>query len=306
VPQPLSALAEATYLKALLIGAPKTSKTTVAVCTSPYPVRVLLCEDESALAFPLVVFREQGLTDAQIAQRVDYELITGEKSMLNAIVQARQDAEAGKIKTIVVDPLTFLADKYLEEAFALTKTGGNNEDGRRAHPEATRRVRKMVDQLLRLPANVVVCSHYMDVGDAAKGGGDGKVPMLPNKEMRSVVAGMFPNVVWIDIKGGDYRLVTTPKGAFGPGCRGLKGFEEIPADIEYLMAALGLAPKSLLQKQGIKLGGPTPAANGANGSAKPAPNGSATKPPAAKSPVKSTFNQQPKPATATTSSTARR
>jgi hypothetical protein len=254
MPQPLTALEESAFLQLLLMGPPGVGKTSAAIVTSPWPVRVFLCESDSALFWPLQVLRDEGLSESEIAKRVTYERITGEKSMLTALATARSDAEEHKIKTVVLDPLTFFANNLLEETLKLTLTQGNNEDGRRAHPEATRRMSKVMFQLLRLPCNVVVVTHYLDVGDAAKGGGEGKVPMLPNKEMRAHVGAIFPNRVWMDMRGERRCFVTTPKGAWGPGCRGLKGSEEIDADVGALMRALKIpgAPKASLQKPQLK------------------------------------------------------
>lgn len=240
----LSSLQQSGHLKMLLLGPPKIAKTTVAVTTAPYPVRVVLCEDESALQYPLVHMRDvMGLSPAEIDKRVSYVSVGSEKEMLAATAEARADAEAGKIKTLVVDPLTFYANRLMEECFFATKSKDGNEDGRRAHPEVARRLSKLAYQWLRLPCHTIVVSHYLDVGDATKAGGDGKVPMLPNRESRSLVGGMFPYVVWMDFRNGARKWVTTPQGSWGPGCRGLRGSEEIEPDCTVLMAALGLGGK---------------------------------------------------------------
>lgn len=247
--QPASALEKTVYLKALMMGPAGAGKTTIACCTSPRPVGVILCEDDTALNYPRVSLRDdEGMSAKDIDKVLLFTKVGNWEQMMAAVQTARAAAEAGDIKTLVVDPLNFWADRLLDQCqkWHLTKEG--NEDGRKAHPELTKRLRQLTYQLLGLPCHVVVVSHYMDVGDAAKRGGPDKVPMLPNKESRAVVHGMFPHKLWMQISEAGKRVfIMTPQGFTGPGVRGYKGASEIEADIGTLMSALSL-PGALVKE----------------------------------------------------------
>ncbi len=241
--QPASALEETMRVKALLMGRAGIGKTGVAVLTSPRPVAVILCEGDSALAYPLAVLRdEEGLSQKQIDEVLRFQKVDSWDTMMKAVAETRAVAEAGEIQTLVVDPLNFFADRLIDQCFLWHKTKDGNEDGRKAHPECAKRLRQLCHQLIySLSCNVIVVSHYLDVGDAAKKGGPDKVPLLPNQESRSVVHGMFPHKLWMDLDPEGRRIfVMTPQGFTGPGVRGYRGASQIPADIGGLMSALNL------------------------------------------------------------------
>jgi hypothetical protein len=240
--QPASTLEKTVRIKALLLGAPGVGKTTVAVCTMPRPVAVILCESDTALDYPRVSMRDdEGMSEKEIDRALIYQRASDWESMLKAIQEVRAEAEKGAIQTLVVDPLSFWCDRLMDQCFKWTLTSDGKEDGRRAHPELTRRTRQIAYQLLALPCHVVVVSHHIDVGDAAKRGGPDKVPMLPNKEVRGLIHGMFPHKLWMQFNPDGKRIfVTTPNGSTGPGVRGLKGSSEIPADFGDLMARLSI------------------------------------------------------------------
>jgi hypothetical protein len=159
--------------------------------------------------------------------------------MMTAVTEARKDAEAGKVKTVIVDPFSTFATILEEQCLKLTDTG-RGPDGRRAYPEFNRRIRHLMDQLFRIPAHLVVVTHYIDTGGgevAPDGGGEptprtgeGIVPLLPGKA-RALVAAAFPDVVWMDYTKGERTLVTGPRGAWGPGCRSLADTQILPADV---------------------------------------------------------------------------
>jgi hypothetical protein len=238
-------LAHETFLRLLMLGGPKIGKTSQAVATSPGPVRVLLCEDVSAL---------------RGAQRrtsnFDVEFITGWSSMAKAVVEAKEDAKEGKIKTVVVDPLSDFADRLKNECFKATLTQGGQEDGRRAYPMLADRLKHIVELLFTIPAHVIVISHYQETGgDSIEGGlektGEGIVPLIPGKS-RALIAAKFSDVVWMDIatvtteafKKGERIFVTGPRGAWGPGCRSLEGAQVLPADIGELLKAFAAQAKT--------------------------------------------------------------
>lgn len=242
MPIPASELEHDPYLRLLWMGIPKTGSSTHAISTSPPPVRVLLCESDSALRGAK---RE---TD-----QFDFERIRpdGEghiwDTMMKHIIAAKRDAKEGKIKTVVVDPLSFFAHKLLIEVENATKTKEGNIDGRKAHPEFTKRIIHAVDLMMTIPAHLVVVTHHMDVGgddnaDKPKTG-PGIVPLMPNMATRTAIASMFYDIVWFDVVPpatpgkqpvehfNNRIFVTGPGGAWGTGCRSRKGNAVMPAHV---------------------------------------------------------------------------
>lgn len=248
--QPASQLEKTVRVKALLLGAPGIGKTGAACLTSPRPVAVILCETDTALDYVRVSLREdEGLSDKEIDKVLTFVRVDSWDSMMKAVAEVRADAESGAVRTLVVDPLNFWADRLMDQCTVWTKTKDGNEDGRRAHPECTKRMRQLTYQLMALPCHTVVVSHYMDVGDAAKRGGLDKVPMLPNKEARAIVHGMFPHKLWMEMNEKKERVfITTPQGSTGPGVRGMRNASEIPADIGVLMEKLSIPLDGLPRK----------------------------------------------------------
>lgn len=232
MPLPASALERDEFLRLLLMGVPKSGKTTMVVASSPGPVRVLLCEGDSAL-------NGARRHSPEWVKHGDFERIKGWKSMADAIQVAKEDAKKGVIKTLVVDPLSDFA-AVLEEDLLAATDNGKGPDGRRAYPEYVRRLRHLVEQLFRIPCHVVVISHYIEVGGGEvqpDGGGEptprtgeGIVPLLAGKA-RALIAAKFNDVVWFDIRKGERILETGPTGRWGPGCRSLDGVQIIPADV---------------------------------------------------------------------------
>lgn len=230
MPIPSSALEHDQFLRMLLMGIPKAGKSTHAIATSPGPVRVLLCEGDS------------GLRGAKReSTNFDFERVKGWDSMTKFVIEAKRDAKEGKIKTVVVDPLNLFADNLLEECLASTKSKEGNEDGRKAHPEFTRRIKHIIALMQTIPAHLVVISHYMEVGGGDDNekpkSGRGICPLMPNMASRTAVAAMFYDVVWFDQAtkenaGHNGRIfVTGPDGAWGVGCRSLSKNEILPAHI---------------------------------------------------------------------------
>jgi hypothetical protein len=243
-------LEEEPFLRLLMLGVPKLGKTAAAIATAPGPVYVLLCEATSALK------GAKRLNDKPF----DYDMITSWESMERGIKEAREGAKAGKYKTIVVDPFSNFAhhiEKILRES--------TDNDARRWSPEYNNRLDHIIEQLFRIPAHVIVISHYIDTGGGVDGEekvGEGRLPLLAGKA-RQLIAAKFNDVIWMDFMnkppkdGGEapwldepYNgrvFVTGPQGAWGPGCRSLHGTRILPADIGLLLKAFAedAAPKKM-------------------------------------------------------------
>lgn len=236
MPIPASALDKSGFLRLLVMGVPKVGKTAAAVTTSPRPVYVLNCEADDALTYAKERYNS-----------FEFDRIKGWNSMTQALLDAKKMAEAGKVKTVVVDPLSDFGAHLEEECLALTDTG-NGPDGRRAYPEFNKRIRHVLEKLFMLPCHVIVITHYIETGGEIDGQtaktGEGIVPLLPGKA-RALVAAKFNDVVWMDFVKGERVIVTGPMGKWGPGCRNIDGTKVLPADINEFLKALKNRGKDL-------------------------------------------------------------
>jgi AAA domain len=251
MPVPLSSLAMERKLRVLLLGVPQLGKTTTAVCTSPRPVRVILCEMDNALDEPV----RQGASSYTDVERClsndrPYEQMT------TALVQAKEDAKAGKIKTLVIDPLSDFADRLLAQSHRLNLTQNGEEDGRRAYPHYTKRLIHCLELAFTIPAHIIVVGHYEDDSSELGGKkvGEGIVPLLPGKA-RKTVGRKFNDILWFDLDKDDPSkrvFITRPLGAWGPGCRSLSSqYAMVGADFN---AYIALTEKSGKPQGGVKNG----------------------------------------------------
>ena len=161
----------------------------------------------------------------------------------------------------------------MAECTQATLTSEGKEDGRRAHPELSKRLNHVIDLLLTVPAHLVVTSHYMEVGGGDDDGkskpksGKGLAPLMPNLRSRSEVAAKFHDIVWFEKAGGgveasaQYKgriFVTAEDGVFGPGGRHLKGASIIPGHIGTLIEQSSLAGKRTKPAAKPAVNGPPP------------------------------------------------
>jgi len=236
MPIPSSALETDAWLRVLVLGPPKTWKTTTAITTIEGFTRVLLCESDSALSEA----RRQG-------GKFDFERVMDAtrpyEQMTTFLVQAKADAKAGNIDNVLIDPLSDFADRLLGQSMGLNLTTNGEEDGRRGYPHYTKRLMHCLDLALSIPCNVIVISHFLELGSGDLGGlkktGEGIVPLIPGSA-RARVAARFNDVLWMDLPSdGDVNkrsFYTAPRGAWGPGCRSLSGkYSELPADFTALI-----------------------------------------------------------------------
>ena len=259
MPTPASALGHEPFIRLLVLSWPKRGATTHAVSTSPGPVRVLTCESSDTAL--------EGAS--QESKNFDFERVTGFDSMTKFLVEAKRDAKANLIKTVVVDPLNFFADALMEECFSSSKTKEGAEDGRKAHPEFTRRITHIVNLLLTIPAHVIVVNHFMMEGGGDDNNkpkvGEGIVPLMPNLKSRSMVAAKFHNIAWFDYaQAGEehhnnrvFVVSGTGRGVLGPGLRSLQGKHVIPAHIGQFLKAIEAARKAGVSKP-VTNGAPKP------------------------------------------------
>lgn len=247
--RPASELSKNPLMRVLLIGPWKLGKTTVAITTSPAPVRVVLCEDDSALYPAMQVTDKFTVSTARTLAKGAFA------EMQNVLLEAKNDAKAGKIKTLVVDPFSEFAHHLLEEAFVNNKTGSGSEDGRTAYGELGRRLDHVLDFMLSIPCHLIVICHHAQVSGEMDGqvkkSGEGVVPLIPGG-MRTRIGGKFSDVLWFDIDPKDHGkrvFVTGPRGAYGPGCRHVHGTRTLPADFTAFLKTPFREPEVKTQTQ---------------------------------------------------------
>jgi hypothetical protein len=248
MPHAVSELDAFQYLRLLVMGAPKDGKSCSVICTSPYPVYVINCDQKRAIKSVRARGRELGLPDDFFV----WDYVRGFQDMEKAIREAQRGVKAKEYKTIVVDTISGYARRLLSEMLILTRTGSGEEDGRKAYPETTKRAHNVFDRLDHLKAHVIFTSHYRSQGGAIDGQlakeGPGIAPLLPG-DLRQSLPGEFQDVVFLErvverdkvTKKRKERcvFVTHKAGVWGPGCRSLAkrdpAYRVVPADISKLI-----------------------------------------------------------------------
>lgn len=238
---PLNAndIEENDYLRLLVMGAPKSGKSVSVLRTCEKPAYVINCDDKLALKGAL-----------QFTDEFDYDLVTDLGSgildqMESAIAYARKHTKAlgkdgkpnpdRKYKTIIWDTMSFYA-RHIEQVFLDSTDSGKGPDGRRAWPQYKKNLINVVERLFMCEAHVIVLSHYLEAGGASVDGqvdkeGPGIIPMLGGQARREV-PGLFQDVVFLEKqKDGERVFTTNIDGVWGPGCRSLKGYNSVPADV---------------------------------------------------------------------------
>lgn len=229
MPRKASEIEACSYLRLLILGAPKNGKTTTVLKSAMGTSYVINSDDEHSLRPAL-----------QFTDDFDFDVCLGNdvREIEKAIHVAREGVKEGRYQTILWDTIT----KYcwrVEEVFAKATWNAREEpDGRRYHPLLRKHVMNIIDRLFLLPAHVIVNAHWADVGGAPIDNqldkdGDGIAPMLPG-QLRVHVPAAFQDVIFLEKKGETRNFITSSSGVWGPGCRNLPGVKTMPADISAL------------------------------------------------------------------------
>jgi hypothetical protein len=215
------------FCRMLLLGEPKSGKTTMAVGTAPGPVRVILCESDHAL-----------IPAKRVTRDFTYDVVADHDQMTSAILSAKRDVRKGEVKSVIVDPLSAYGVNLLDIALE-----AHNQDGRRAYPMVERQVCQVVDQLLVIPAHVIVISHFIAKEGEDLKPGAAMLPLLPGQKLQKLVPSKFNDVVWFhyDPKTGKRVLKVNPRGVFGPSGRSFREARDLEGDVHADAKYVGIA-----------------------------------------------------------------
>lgn len=230
------------FHRLLLMGLAKDGKsyTTVSTCEGAKKegapeVCVINCDDSEALR----ALKDDGW-------RFDTVFVPGDKPqlMFDALGEIRRRVTAGQYKTVILDTLSKYSWRSLlvyEDATRTTPDGPS--DGRRFWNNHYNHVMQVVDNLLNLPAHVVVNTHWADfqgklIDGQAEKSGEGIVPHLPGK-LREQIGSCFANIVFLEVSGlrgqESRRFLWKRMGQYGPGGRTLPaGVTSCEADVRVL------------------------------------------------------------------------
>ena len=226
MPRAASSVVANPFLRVVILGAPKSGKTTSVVTTCPKPCYVIESDGSEA--------HLQGAV--RITKDFEFDLVTNSGELdkaINTAVAGVKRPEGG-YQTVVLDTLSSLAQ--LIEAEELKKA---NDDGRRAYSQYARKLRHIVRTLFALPCHVVICSHFISMGDGIDGKpkqGIGIFPLLAGSARESVAA-LCPDMLMLELrKDGSRVFIANPQGAWGAGMKSIAAQNvELPADIQKLI-----------------------------------------------------------------------
>lgn len=211
---------ESAFARILVMGAPKTGKTTAVLTTAPGPIVVLNCDGDSALKYP-----------AKLGAAFFGIDVSSVKSLGVGRQRAKAAVDAGA-RTVVLDSLSILADRLLAE-LAITK------DGFELFGDLGKEIMRTVSFLMDLPAHVFFISHMCRGYEE-----EGIIPLIAGKSAQKIPAYVH------DVVRFDYNAERRPERMFliGPqkdwsyAGRNIKRTCAVPANVLDVFAELGIAP----------------------------------------------------------------
>lgn len=235
------------YLRLLVLGAPKSGKTHTILATCEKPTYVINSDDQFSLK-----------PAARVCQfKWDLALGKDPNEIEKCIQEARRGVKEGEYKTIVWDTISRYSDRVVEAYAAATANGAGEPDGRRYWPNYRKHLHSIIDRLFMLKAHVIVLSHYIEssavlIEGQVKKAGEGVLPGLGGQARTSIPA-EFQDIVFLEKRAGKRSFVVSNDGVFGPGCRSLTGVEAIEADVGVLWKAMnGGSSKPASSSGGVK------------------------------------------------------
>jgi hypothetical protein len=217
-------LQDEAFARIMLLGASSTGKTTTCLTTSPGPVLVINCDGRGA---PQPAVREMP------AGRQFFVIdATTRNSWKKACETAVTLAAAGKVRTIVVDTFTLMADNIVDEA-------SRTLDGFDLWREVAKWLQQGIRRLKMADAHLIVVCH-MDPNDDEVAG---ITPLVPGKTKAWLPANLSDKVLFeYDHDTGKRQFLVGPQKYWSHSGRKVKRSCTIPPNVTDLFVELGIAP----------------------------------------------------------------
>ena len=215
----------------LLLGPAKAGKTVACASTSPRPVDVINCDGKYALAPVSLYGGPDCCTALNVRNADEWDRACAEEYAL---------AKAGKVRTIIVDSLSLLADSVLDEVQTARK-GKLDFDGWALYADAVMgsRDRRGLRLLLEAPAHVILVAHMAPVGDHVAG----VLPAIAGRVIPNKLPALIDDWVLFECTpSGERRFVLGPQDNWNHSGRNIHKTEKIKADVGLLLQALGKKP----------------------------------------------------------------
>jgi len=213
------------FARVLLLGPPKSGKTSSVLLTAPRPILHINCDYSVSAA--------KGA--ARLGAEFQTVFVTSRASWFGAIRGAIKAAEAGEFRTIAVDPISVFGDT------ALTELKAANYEGWALWGALEDTIVGGCKLLLAAPAHVFLISHMTAGGEETAGilpaiGGRTKLK-LPSVVDDWVVLDLEP-----ERKPHERQFLIGPQKYWSGACRNAQRTCSIPADIGVLLSELGITP----------------------------------------------------------------
>lgn len=215
---------ENAFLKALILGPPKSGKSTQIVGTAPRPL-IASCDGRSGLISPATIYPDQ-----QWCAAFDVLTIKGWNDFQSTAAKA---VRAGDCGSIVIDTLTFLAFNIRDQL------KDRKVQGFDLWNEYDDEFRRGLERILELPTHVFLTAHL----DAEHEGGAGSMPLIPGNQARKYIAGRVNQWVMLEYdpsRKPNRQFILTPQKEWRGGCRGVVKSATCDATVQALADAVGI------------------------------------------------------------------
>ena len=220
---------DSAYARILLLGSGGTGKTTSVLTSAPGPIVHLNFDGESAT-------KEAARQGAEY-RTIDVPVVGIRKAWPKLRAAVTQAANAGQIKTLVIDSVTMLADNLFDE-IDLTETGFDRFNALSAE------LIPPIKRLFTLPCHVFVIGHLSAPFKKDDPEAEGIVPVIQGKA-KTILPLLTPDRVLFDYVNGrkpERCFLLGPQGNWSYGCRRATRNRVIPANVGTLFEELGIVP----------------------------------------------------------------
>lgn len=214
-------------MKVLLVGPPKSGKTSCACLTLPQPLYVISC-DPGGLISPF-----------KLGAKFTYDEVYTLAQLKAAVSHAV--ANKAKYKSILLDTVTILSQSIESEIMRSGVTGWD------VYRELKKIMVGQISQLIALPMHVVLTAH-MDTGSSEAG----ILPMMSG-QTKTLIPALCNDWILLDVqtpKGSDKdktveskrEFVLSAEGSWKAGCRSIQNGGRIEADFGVFLKKAGMKP----------------------------------------------------------------